>query len=97
MPVIDLLRVTVSGLAVFLVGANIAFLVHLGPRMVRWFTLKVSAVILLLTYVASSVVWATSATWILALGLAAVTLDVVAVYRMWVANDRPEPLRKETA
>jgi len=79
------MHVVIAGLAVFLVGANVAFLAHLGRRFVPWFTVKIVAVTLLLIYVATSVVWGTPDWWRLVIGLVAVIIDIYAIYRMWVS------------
>lgn len=78
-------HVVIAGLAVFLVGANVAFLAHLGSRFVPWFTIKIVAVTLLLVYVATSVVWGSPDWWRLVIGLVAVVVDIYAIYRMWAS------------
>lgn len=78
-----MLHLIVAGLCLFLVGANISFVAHLRSRVVPWFSFKISAVTLLLLYVASSVFLGHPTLWRLVLGFIATTLDTVALYRMW--------------
>lgn len=80
-----LLHIVVAGISLFLIGTNIAFLLHLSPRLMPWFTFKISAVTGLLVYVALSVLWGDPAWWRGVIGLAAVVIDTVAIYRMWTS------------
>jgi hypothetical protein len=83
--VIAFLHIVIAGLALFLIGANGAFLLHLGSRLVPWFTIKIGAVTLLLAYVAASALWGDPQTLRLLLGFVAVAVDVYALYRMWAS------------
>ncbi len=67
----------------FLVGANIAFLLHLGARLVLWFNLKVAAATILLVYIGASLEYSHPALWRALLGLTALVLDTVALGWMW--------------
>ena len=78
-----MLHIVIAGLALFLIGANVSFLLHLGARLVPWFRFKISAVTLLLSSVAASAIWGNPELPRLALSLGAVLVDVVALFRMW--------------
>jgi hypothetical protein len=81
--VTDSLYLFGAGLAVFLVGANCAFLLNLGNRLTRWFTLKVGSVTLLMVYVALSLYVGSPDLWRACIGVAALLLDLVALGWMW--------------
>lgn len=78
-----LLHIVIAGIALFLIGTNVAFLIHLSARLVPWFTFKIVAVTGLLVYVALSVLLGDPTWWRGLIGLAAVVTDSVAIYRMW--------------
>lgn len=80
-----LLHIVIAGIALFLIGTNISFLLHLSPRLMPWFTFKIVAVTGLLTYVALSVLWGDPSWWRGIIGLVAVVIDMVAIYRMWTS------------
>lgn len=73
----------IAGMALFLIGCNLAFLLHLGSRLVTWFNIKIAAITLLLAYVGSSAVWGNPDEWRVALGFVGLAIDVYAMYRMW--------------
>ncbi len=72
-----------SGLALFLIGVNFAFLLHLGGRLVRWFAIKIAATMFLLVYVCASMAFADPTLFRTLLGIAAMTFDIIAVLWMW--------------
>ena len=76
-------HIIVAGIALFLIGANGAFLLHLGARLVPWFTFKIVAVTIMLAYVAASAIWGNPQSLRLGLGFIAVVIDVWALFRMW--------------
>jgi len=89
----EVARFALAGVALFLLGANVAFLVHVR-NFVRWFCLKVVAVALLLVYVATSALCAERlGPGTVTVGLVAVVVDVAAMYRMWSAIDRAPYIR----
>ena len=79
----DLMCLLGSGMALFLVGANISFMLNLGSRVVAWFRFKVAAITLLLTYVSLSMWVGAPDAWRLGIGFAALVLDVFALVWMW--------------
>ena len=79
----DLITALGSGIALFLVGANIAFMANLGTRIVVWFRFKVAALTLLLTYVSFSMWVGQPAPWRLGIGMVALILDIFALFWMW--------------
>lgn len=80
---INLLHIATAGVALFLIGANIAFLAHLGSNLVPWFRFKVAAVTLLLIYVALSASFANPSLWRSGIAVAALLIDVWALWNMW--------------
>ena len=80
---VEYLRIVTAGLALFLVGANVAFLLHLGESLVSWFNFKIAAATLLLVYVSLSVLVGGPPPWRISIALFALIIDAIAVYRLW--------------
>ena len=79
----DLIVLLCSGMALFLFGANCAFLVNLGSRTVGWFKFKIAAITLLLGYVSLSMFMGAPDGWRVAIGFCALLLDIFALVWMW--------------
>lgn len=79
----DMIILLCAGMALFLFGANVAFLVNLGSRTVRWFKFKIAAITLLLGYVALSMFYGNPDAWRVSIGFSALLLDIVALVWMW--------------
>lgn len=80
---LDYFRIATGGLALFLIGANVAFLAHLGYSLLQWFQFKIYATTLLLVYVATSVFFGGVGIDRTALAAIALVIDAIAIWRMW--------------
>ena len=76
-------HIAVAGLGLFLIGANIAFLLHLGQGFFNWFQFKIVATTLLLVYVALSVLVGGPPASRTSIAAVALIIDCVAVWRMY--------------
>jgi hypothetical protein len=77
-----------SGIALFLAGCNLAFLVMLGGKLVTWFKFKVFAMALTLVYVCMSFAYGSPANSRVVVGWTALLADIVAVFWMWISVER---------
>lgn len=77
------LGLLVATIATFLIGVNAALVYRFWPE--GWLTVKCFAVSGLLLYISLSVLYGTPATWRVAIGLASVLIDTVAVFAIWRA------------
>ena len=85
---IDLLYVVGSGLAIFLLGANVAFVASLGRLLAPWFIVKLVAINLLMIYMCLSLFLGHPGTARAALGSVALCVDVVALGLMWYSIEK---------
>ena len=77
-----------SGLALFLAGANIAFLINLGRDLTGWFTVKICAITLLMAYMSMSLYIGNPGPWRASLGIAALLADAFALFYMWYSIEK---------
>lgn len=80
---LDYLHIAAGGLAIFLIGANLAFILHLGENVLSWFQFKILAVTVLLIYVALSVLIGGPGIGRTTVATFALLVDTVALYRLW--------------
>lgn len=80
---LDYLHISAAGLAVFLIGANLAFMIHLGESIRSWFQFKILAIMMLLIYVVTSLVLDSPGLGNSIFAFIALMIDAVAVYRLW--------------
>lgn len=73
----------IAAAGIFLLGVNLAFLLNLGSRLVRWFTFKITAVTAMLLYIVLSVTYGDPTVGRATIGFAAMCLDMLAVAWMW--------------
>jgi hypothetical protein len=86
--VLSLLYVMGSGLALFLAGANVAFLFNLGRNLTGWFTLKIVAITGVLAYMALSLYVGQPGVWRASLGVVALMIDLFALGYMWYGIEK---------
>lgn len=84
----DLLYVVGAALALFLVGANAAFLFNLGSQLTSWFTFKIVAIVMVLAYMSLSLFYGDPGAVRAGLGVAALALDLFALFWMWIGIER---------
>lgn len=77
-----------GGIALFLAGVNIAFLLQLGGSLVGWFKFKIFAISLLLIYITLSFTYGQPDTSRVIVGWTGLALDLFAVFWMWVSIER---------
>lgn len=77
------LHIAAGGLAIFLIGANLAFILHLGENVLSWFQFKLLAVTSLLVYVALSVLIGGPGIGRTTIAAVALLIDTIALYRLW--------------
>lgn len=77
-----------AGVALFLAGVNVAFLLQLGGSLVGWFKFKIFAISLLLVYITLSFSYGAPNTDRVVIGWAGLALDLFAVFWMWVSIER---------
>lgn len=80
---LDYLHIAAGGLALFLIGANLAFIMHLGENILSWFQFKILAVTSLLVYVALSLLIGGPGATRTTIAAFALIIDTVALYRLW--------------
>jgi len=80
-----LIEYSVAASAFFLIGANVALLVEFGRFFSSWWTLKLSAVMVLLAYVTASMIYGNPDEFRVGIGVAAVLIDVFAFIRVYRA------------
>ena len=80
---LTLLYVMGSGLALFLAGANVAFLVNLGRDLTGWFFFKIVAITGVLAYMSLSLYVGNPGPWRASLGVLALLVDLFALGYMW--------------
>jgi len=76
-------HIAVAGLGVFMIGANIAFMIHLGQRIFSWFQFKMFATTLLLIYVTLSVIVGGPPASRTSIAAVALVIDCLAIWRMY--------------
>lgn len=79
----DLYLNVIAGAGLFLIGVNMAFLLNLGNKLVRWFTFKIAAVTTMLLYMVLSLTYGNPTGARATVGLAAMLIDLIAVGWMW--------------
>lgn len=79
----DAVHLAGSCVAIFLLGANMAFVLHLGGKIVNWFRAKILAIIGLLIYVCLSLLLGDPTLNRSVIGLAAMLVDLGALVWMW--------------
>lgn len=79
----DFLYVVGSGLALFLLGANLAFLWTLGTKLASWFIFKIMAWAFILGYMSLSLFYGDPGVYRASLGFVALFIDVFALSWMW--------------
>jgi hypothetical protein len=80
---LNLLHLVAAGLAVFLIGVNVALLVQLEKYILSWFQFKIFGVTALLVYVCLSLVFGGVGLSRTVVGVIALVIDAAAVWRMW--------------
>lgn len=84
----DTVKIFVGGTALFLIGANVSFLMHLGRQLVSWFLIKAAAGSVLLLYICLSGLMGHPRGWRLGIGLAGVVAELIAMVIMWSSVTR---------
>jgi len=82
------LDIITAGLAAFLIGVNLAFIVEYWDGLTQWFSFKLGATTMLLLYVGLSVALGSPAQWRVAIGLGACIVDTMAIARVWLTFQR---------
>jgi hypothetical protein len=77
-----------AGVALFLAGVNLAFLLQLGGKLVGWFKFKIAAVTAILIYVCLSFSYGSPATSRVVVGWFGLALDLGAIFWMWSSIER---------
>lgn len=78
-------QIAVASIAFFLIGANVALLAEFGRNFSSWWTLKLSAVMVLLTYVTASMIYGNPDGARVTIGAIACAVDLFAFSRVWRA------------
>jgi hypothetical protein len=81
----NLLLIVGSAMALFLAGANTAFIVDLGRELTTWFIFKIVSIDLLMIYVALSLAVGHPDIWRAAIAVIALFLDLLALGWMWLS------------
>lgn len=81
----SLLYLFIAGVAVFLVGINLAFIAELHGKLAGWFTAKLLGVTGLLAYVGLSVLLGDPTFWRALIAFVSVAVDLVAFVWMYGA------------
>jgi len=84
----QLLYVMGASVALFLFGANVAFLTQLGKVLTTWFTLKIVAITGIMFYMSLSLYIGDPGPWRASLALVFLLIDVVALGYMWLGIER---------
>lgn len=85
---LSLVYVIGSGLALFLAGANVAFLVNLGRALTGWFFFKIVAITGVLAYMSLSLYLGNPGFWRGSLGILALMIDLFALGYMWYGIEK---------
>lgn len=82
---VNYLHIIGASIALFLVGVNIALIIHVRDSLLTWWQFKLAAVTLLLIYVALSLAFGGVGLSRTILGITALCIDAVAVWYMWTS------------
>jgi hypothetical protein len=80
---VNYLHILGAGIALFLVGINIALLIHVKDSILTWWQFKLAAVTLMLVYIATSLAFGGVGLGRTVFGIIALCIDAVAVWYMW--------------